>query len=91
MAKLEHGMAKPDLIDLQSRMPSDAMMARDPIYIESRPLFGTYAPMICFNVVERHPGDRVTRQMGIIQRMPAALDAETRGLRASRGGGDLSR
>lgn len=75
-------------------MPSDALrliQASDPIYIESRPLFGTYAPMICLNVVERHPGNRVTRQMGIIQIMPAALDAETRGLRASRGGGDLSR
>lgn len=47
--------------------------------------------MICLNVVERHPWDRVTRQMGIIQRMPAALDAKTRGLRASRGGGGLSR
>lgn len=47
--------------------------------------------MICLNVVERHPGDRVTRQMGIIQIMPAARYAETRRLRASRGGGDLSR
>jgi len=44
LAKLVYEMAKADLIDLQSPMPDDALrliQASDPIYMESRPLFGT--------------------------------------------------